>query len=102
MGGGRYGSAWNGQKMAKFGDPPWRPLPRSPTRSWHVQRRLSMKFHCQGRRVARNVSHGQNPFGLKTGQNDPIRGPQILGNCFYGFGDENECFGVRVLFGMQN
>ena len=27
-----------------------------------------------------NVFHGQNPFGLKTGRNDPIRGPQVLGN----------------------
>ena len=32
--------------------------------------------------VAGNVSHGQNQFGLKTGQNDPVRGPQVLGN-FY-------------------
>ena len=30
--------------------------------------------------VARNVSHGQNPFGLKTVQNDPVRGPQVLEN----------------------
>ena len=30
--------------------------------------------------VAGNVSHDQNPFGLKTVQNYPIRGPQVLGN----------------------
>ena len=30
--------------------------------------------------MARDVSHGQNPFGLKTVQNDPVRGPQVLGN----------------------
>ena len=30
--------------------------------------------------VAGNVSHGQNPFGLKTVQNDLVRGPQVLGN----------------------
>ena len=30
--------------------------------------------------VAGNVSHGQNPFGLKTVQNDPVQGPSILGN----------------------
>ena len=30
--------------------------------------------------VAGNVSHGQNPFGLKTVQNDPVRGPQVLEN----------------------
>ena len=27
-----------------------------------------------------NVSHDQNPFGLKIVQNDPVRGPQVLGN----------------------
>ena len=26
------------------------------------------------------VSHGQNPIYLKTGQNDPVRGPQVLEN----------------------
>ena len=30
--------------------------------------------------VAENVSHGQNPFGLKTVQNDLVQGPQVLGN----------------------
>ena len=30
--------------------------------------------------MAGNVSHGQNPFGLKTGRNDPIRTPQVLRN----------------------
>ena len=29
--------------------------------------------------VAGSVSHGQNPFGLKRFQNDPVRGPQVLG-----------------------
>ena len=30
--------------------------------------------------VAGITSHGQNPFGLKAIQNDPIRGPQVLEN----------------------
>ena len=33
MVGGRYGSAWNGRKIGKSGDPLWRPLPCSPARS---------------------------------------------------------------------
>ena len=30
--------------------------------------------------VAENFSHGQNPFGLKTGRNDPVRSPRVLGS----------------------
>ena len=45
MGRGRYGSAWNGRKMKKTGDPPWRP----PTRSGRVRRRLAVKFCWKGR-----------------------------------------------------
>ena len=30
--------------------------------------------------LAGSVSHGQNPFGLKMVQNDPVRGPQVLEN----------------------
>ena len=48
MGGGRYGSAWNCQKMAKSDDPPWRLPPRSPARFGHVQRRLALKFNSDG------------------------------------------------------
>ena len=36
------------------------------------------------RGLAGIASHGQNPFGLKMVQNDPVRGPQVLGN-FLGF-----------------
>ena len=28
--------------------------------------------------VAGNVSHSQNPFGLKTVRNDPVRSPLVL------------------------
>ena len=94
MGGGRYGSAWNGRKTKKTGDPPWRPPPRSPARFGCVQRRLAVKFCRQGRLavlllpgrcvcarvMAGIVSHGQNPIGLKTGRNDPVRGSRILGS----------------------
>ena len=51
MGRGRYGSAWNGRKTAKSGDPRWQPPPRSPARSGCVRRRLAVKFHDQGRMV---------------------------------------------------
>ena len=49
-------------------------LARSPRRSpppWPAR---------VARGVARNSSHGQNPFALKTVQNDLVRGPQVLGN----------------------
>ena len=50
MGGGRYGSACNGRKIAKSGDPRWLPPPRrSPARSGCVRRRLAMKFYRKGR-----------------------------------------------------
>ena len=51
MGGGRYGLAWNGWKIAKFGYPRWRLPPRSPARSGRVRRRSAVKFHGQGRLV---------------------------------------------------
>ena len=93
MGGGRYGSAWNGRKIEKSGDQRWRPSPRSPARSGHVRRQFVVKFHGRGRLVvapylggtcikgvAGNVSHSQNPFGLKMGRNDPVRSPRVLGS----------------------
>ena len=89
MRGWRYGSAWNGRKIGKFYDLPWRPLPRSPARSGRVRRQLAGKFYRRGhlalllllgRRVCKGgvagiASHGQNRFGLKMVQNDPVRGP---------------------------
>ena len=44
----RYGSAWNGRKTNKTGDPPWRPPPRSPARSGRVRRRFAVIFGRQG------------------------------------------------------
>ena len=49
--GERYGSAWNGKKTVKSGDPMWRPPPCSLARSGRVRRRLAVKFHGQGRLV---------------------------------------------------
>ena len=49
IGGRRYGSAWNGQKTKKTGDPPWRSQPRSSARSGHVLRRFAVIFCRQGR-----------------------------------------------------
>ena len=48
MGGERYGSAWNGWKIAKSGDPRWKPQSRSPARSGRIRRRLALKFYRQG------------------------------------------------------
>ena len=45
MVGERYGSAWNGRKMTKSGDPRWQLSPCSPARSGRVPRRLAEKFH---------------------------------------------------------
>ena len=49
MGVGRYGLAWNGQKIAKSDDPPWRPPPHSPAQSECVRRLSAMKLCRQGR-----------------------------------------------------
>ena len=51
MVGGRYGSAWNGQKIGKSGDPYWPPPPRSPARSGLVRRWFAVKFHDRRRLV---------------------------------------------------
>ena len=51
MGGGRYGSAWNGWKMAKSDDPRWLLPPRSSARFGRVRWRFAMKFHDHGRLV---------------------------------------------------
>ena len=49
MGGGRYGSTWNGWKIGKSDDLPWRPPPCSPARSDRVRPRLAGKFYRRGR-----------------------------------------------------
>ena len=48
MVGERYGSAWNGRKLEKSGDPRWKLPPCSPARSERVRRRLAVKFHSDG------------------------------------------------------
>ena len=77
--GGRYGSAWNGRKIGKSDDPPWRSPSCSSGQSGRVRRWFAVKF-CRRRRlvgallpgrcvfskwVAGVAFHGQNPFGLK-------------------------------------
>ena len=53
MGGGRYGLAWNGRKIGKSDDSPWRPPPpRSPARSGRVRRWFAVKLGRQDRLVA--------------------------------------------------
>ena len=78
MVGGRYGSAWNGRKIGKSGDPPWRPPTCSPARSGCVRRWFAVNFagdvvwwwrsslaDACSKWVAGVASHDQNPFGLK-------------------------------------
>ena len=49
LGGGRYGLAWNGRKMAKSGDPRWRPSSHSPARFGRLRLRFAVIFGQQGR-----------------------------------------------------
>ena len=51
IGGGRYGSAWNGRKIEKSDDPPWRSPPRSPARSGRVRRWFAVKLGRRDRLV---------------------------------------------------
>ena len=51
MVGGRYGSTWNGRKIGKSGDPPWRPSPCSLARSRRVRRWFAVKFFWRRRLV---------------------------------------------------
>ena len=98
MGGGRYGSAWNGRKMAKSGNPPWRPPPRSPARSERVRRRFAVKFQGQGRPVVallpgRRVYQGGDRkrlplpklVWLENGSKRPSSGSTGFGEFFLGF-----------------
>ena len=69
MGEGRYGSAWNGRKIAKSGDPRWRPTA--------VRREISRSRSSGGGAptwVAR-VSRGW-PKTYPT----PVRCPRVLGS----------------------
>ena len=93
MGEGRYGSAWNGQKMAKSGDPRWPPPLRSPARSEGVRRRFAVKFHGQGRLVVvllpgwhvhqeggRKHLPRLKPDWPENASKRPSSGPWVLGN----------------------
>ena len=57
MVGGRYGSAWNGRKIGKSDDPPWRPPQCSLARSGQVRRRFAVKFRRR-RRLVVALLHG--------------------------------------------
>ena len=63
MVGERYGSAWNGRKMANSGDPRWRLLPCSSARSGRVRRRMAVKFHGDGRLVV-ELLPGQRMYSV--------------------------------------
>ena len=51
MVGGRYGLAWNGRKIGKSCDPPWRPPPCSPAQSERVRRWFAVKIFRRRRLV---------------------------------------------------
>ena len=51
MGGERYGSAWNGRKIEKSNDPPWRSPPSSQARSGRVRRWFAVKLGLRDRLV---------------------------------------------------
>ena len=84
---GRYGSAWNGRKTPKSGDPRWcrrhrlrQPNPGASGCGWPGNFTGKIASSCSSslasacaRVVASDASHGQNPFGLQMGQNDPVQ-----------------------------
>ena len=95
MGGGRYGSAWNGRKTTKSKDIRWRPSFCSPTRSGRVRRWFAVKFHGQGRLVVallpgwrvhqeggRKHLPRLKPDWPEKGSKRPSSGPRVLGNFF--------------------
>ena len=103
----RYGSAWNGQKMTKSGDPRWRLPPCSPARSGRIRRRLAMKFYGQDRPVVallpvqcvytnggRNRLPRLKPDRPKNWSKRPSSG-------FSGFWDFLSGFGVGSSLGTQ-
>ena len=51
MMGERYGLVWNGRKIGKSGDPPWRLPPCSPARSGRLRRWFAVKFFRRRRLV---------------------------------------------------
>ena len=93
MGGGRYGSAWNGRKIAKSDNPKLRPRPRMPARSRCIQRKLAVKFCRQGhlvvlllpgwcmcQRGGRKRIPRPKPVWPKNWSKRSIRVPQVLRN----------------------
>ena len=79
MVGERYGSAWNGQKMTKSGDPRWRLPPCSPARSGRVRRWLAVKFQGDGRLVVA-LLHEQRVYSSGGRNRLPWLKPKRLEN----------------------
>ena len=104
----RYGSAWNGRKIAISDDPRCRQLPRLPASSGSVRRRLAVKFYGQDRPVVvplpvRPVysSGGRNRLP-RLKPNQPKNGSKRPSSGFSGFGDFLLGFGVGSSLGTQN
>ena len=108
MAGERYGSAWNGRKMTKSGDPRWRLPPCLPARSERVRRQLAVKFHCDNHLVVallpgRRVYSGGGRNRLPRMKPDrPENGSKRPSSGFSGFWDFLSGFGVGSSLGTQN
>ena len=109
MGGGRYGSAWNGRKTAKSGDPRWRPPLRSPVPSGHIRRQFAVIFGLQGyltllflpgQRVWKDGGWNRlprlKPDWLENGLKRPSSGSTGLGEFFSGFGADPPCWHIKL------
>ena len=99
--GERNGSAWNGRKMIKSGDPRWRLQPCSPARSGRVRRGMAVKFHEDGRLVValllgQRVYSGGGQNRLPRLKPDrPENGSKRPSSGFSGFWHFLSGFGVR-------
>ena len=115
MGGGMYGSGWNGRKIGKSGDPPWRSPPCSPARSGRVRLLLAGKFYRRGllallllpgwcvcKGDGRNLLLWPKPVWPKNGSKQPSSGSTGFGEISRVLEFKMSVLGARVLFGTQN
>ena len=107
MVGERYGSAWNGRKMAKSDDPRWRLPLCSSARSERVRLRMAVKFHGDGRLVVALLpgppvySGGGRNWLPRLKPNQLENGSKRPSSRFSGFWDFLSGFGVGSSLGTQ-
>ena len=103
-----YGSALNGRKMTKSGDPRWRLPPCSSAQSGCVRRQLAVKFHGQDCPVVallpvwRMYSGGARNRLPRLKLDRPKNGSKRPSSRFSGFWDFLSDFGVGSSLGTQN